>query len=260
MKKLNVKLLMALLLISFTSATISAADWGLFDLKGKVKSVTYKTSHEYNNSCPYIWRDAKLNEVNVVSFSKEGKVIPPKGIKIIRNKRGHITDIKYLGELAEGGTIWSSQEVARDSKERLTYLGQELYESSCEYNHYYNEKGYVYKSVITGNVVEDEYKETITYTYDSFDDNGNWTKRTCKLVGKLTSGNGGYYDNGKKETYTETRKITYYGTSASKDKKATKSTDSKKSSKSKDSKKSSTSKDSKKSSSSKSKSSKSSKK
>ena len=133
---------------------------------------------------------------------------------------------------------WDSQNIRRYSKERLTYRERARHESFEEYNHYYNEKGYVYKSVKTGNVVEDEYKETITYTYDSYDENGNWTKRTCKLVGKLTSGGGGYYDS-KKETHTETRKITYYGTSASKDKNATKSTDSKKSTKSKDSKKSS---------------------
>lgn len=81
---------MVLLLISLTTATISAADWGLFDLKGKVKSVTYT-----NGSCPYVWRDAKGYEVSVVSFSKEGKVIAPKGNKIIRNKKGHITDIQY---------------------------------------------------------------------------------------------------------------------------------------------------------------------
>lgn len=240
MKKLSVKSLIALLLITLTSTAISAADWGLFDLKGKVKSVTYMEQDNYGSRYPYIWRDAKGNEVNIVSFTKEGKVIPPKGIKIIRNKRGHITDIKYLGEdPVEGGTIWSSQEVARDSKERLTYLRQELHESCYEYNHYYNEKGLVYKTIINGDIVKDQFKRTITYTYDSFDDNGNWTKRTCKLVGKLTSGWGGYYGHSEKRTYTETRKITYYGTSASKDKKATKSTDSKKSTKSKDSKKSS---------------------
>ena len=46
MKKLSAKLLMALLLISFTTTTISAADWGLFELKGKVKSVTYTNGVE----------------------------------------------------------------------------------------------------------------------------------------------------------------------------------------------------------------------
>ena len=60
MKKLSAKLLMALLLISFTTTTISAADWGLFELKGKVKSVTY-----YNEAGHIDWEGWKYLEASI---------------------------------------------------------------------------------------------------------------------------------------------------------------------------------------------------
>ena len=234
MKKLSAKLLMALLLISFTTTTIFAADWGLFDLKGKVKSVTYSDyNHNYcnNSACPYYWGDWNSTKNKKVSFTKEGKVIIPKGNKIIRNKRGHITDIKfYYYHQAIGEWRWGSQEVRRDSKGRIYSQTGVDTEVSWKTTHSYNSKGYIYKSVEDIFCAEvDGLKCYITYTYQEFDDNGNWTKRSVKRK----------YNDGTVETHTETRKITYYGTSASKDKKATKSTDSKKSTKSKDSKKSS---------------------
>ena len=89
MKKLSVKLLMALLMISFTSTTISAADWGLFELKGKVKSVTYN-----KGNLPFILNNDK--KINQITFSKEGKVNFPEDVKLIRNKRAHITEIDYI--------------------------------------------------------------------------------------------------------------------------------------------------------------------
>ena len=258
MKKLSAKLLMALLLISFTTTTISAADWGLFELKGKVKSVTY-----YNGACHIDWEG--YNQNTKITFSNDGKVNVPKGLKVIRNKQGHITEIQYISEKE----VRSVQRVRRDSKERITYLSFDRIDAcgSYQYNYTYNSKGYISKAIYETWEEGCTWTTTFTYTYQDFDENGNWTKRSFKAVTKEDC------EDGKPSTSsssgTETRKITYHKTTASKDKKttkssdskkSTKSTDSKKSSKSKDSKKSSSKKDSKKSSSSKSKSSKSSKK
>ena len=196
MKKLSAKLLMALLLISFTTTTISAADWGLFELKGKVKSVTYKKNSYYDSPCPYRWHDAKGNEVYVVSFSKEGKVIPSNGNKITRNKRGHITHIECLCEDPyEGGTMWMYQKVARDSKERVTIITSQGYECGWQTKFYYNSNGDINKSTVEEYCNSDGIT-TYTYTYESYDDYGNWTKRTKKG------------DNG--ENITQTREITYH--------------------------------------------------
>ena len=259
MKKLSVKLLMALLMISFTSTTISAADWGLFELKGKVKSVTY-----YNEA-----GHIDLGGYSTITFSNDGKVNVPKGWKVIRNKQGHITEIQYISEKE----VRSVQRVRRDSKERITYLSFDPIDAcGCyQYNYTYNSKGYISKAIYETSEGDCTWTTTFTYTYQDFDENGNWTKRSFKAVTKEDC-------EGEKPTTssrsgTDTRKITYHdgakkvkNTTTKKTKKTKKSTDSKKSkdskksTKSKNSKKSSSKKDSKKSSSSKSKSSKSSKK
>ena len=200
MKKLSVKLLMALLLISFTTTTISAADWGLFELKGKVKSVTYKNHDKYGSPCPYRWHDDKGNEVYVVSFTKDGKVIPPKGNKITRNKRGHITMIESLCEdPIGGGTTWLYQKVARDSKERVTIITSQGIEYGGQTKFNYNSNGYINKAVdkCYGG---DESTTIFSYTYESYDDYGNWTKRSIELK----------KEGGETETYTESREITYH--------------------------------------------------
>ena len=168
-------------------------------------------------------------------------------MEITRNSRGHITSIN-----SNIHDCFVNHKIARDSKERVTIItlsySETTYDTQLKF--YYNSNGDIYKSTeqtlwFNGNTSS----ETTTYTYQSYDDYGNWTKRTAKIG---------------KESNVETRKITYHNGAKKVDKtttkKATKSTESKKSTISSDSKKPSISKDSKKSSSSKSKSSKSSKK
>lgn len=251
MKKLSAKLLMALLLISFTATTISAADWGLFDLKGKVKSVTYT-----KGECPFMWSNGKNAKI---TFSGDGKVNIPKGMKVVRNKQGHITNIQISSDVVYDQTI------RRDSKERITYLCQSSEGASqwAEYEFYYNSKGYVSKVICEVGIFGCSETRTTTYTYQEYDDYGNWTKRSFKAVTKTiceastpsTSSETGsetrtitYHEGAKKVKNTTTKKTTK-STDSKKSKDSKMSKDSKKSTKSKDSKKSSSKKDSKKSSS-----------
>ena len=62
MKTGIIKLVVVLLMATLASATMIAADWNAFDLKGKVKSVTY-----YNYSSPYMW--PYNDEVRKYSFN-----------------------------------------------------------------------------------------------------------------------------------------------------------------------------------------------
>ena len=164
MKKLSAKLLMALLLISFTATTISAADWGLFELKGKVKSVTYN-----KGNLPFILNENK--NITQITFSKDGKVNFPEDVKLIRNKRGHITEINYIYKENNSETF-TEYKIQRDSKERITYLSTGDYCAAPIYDFYYNSKGYVSKATET--IGEEGYSKTttFTYTYQEYDDYG----------------------------------------------------------------------------------------
>lgn len=200
MKKLSAILLMALLLISFTATTISAADWGLFELKGKVKSVTYN-----KGNLPFILNENK--NITQITFSKDGKVNFPEDVKLIRNKRGHITEINYIYKENNSETF-TEYKIQRDSKERITYLSTGDYCAAPIYDFYYNSKGYVSKATET--IGEEGYSKTttFTYTYQEYDDYGNWTKRSYKAVAKEKV-------EGEKPTTssysgTDTREITYH--------------------------------------------------
>lgn len=52
----------------------------------------------------------------------------------------------------------------------------------------YDEKGYLIKKVCEGESWEmgaeegEKFKDTTTYTYESFDEHGNWTARSAKVV------------------------------------------------------------------------------
>ena len=63
--------MVVILIATMASATMIAADWNAFDLKGRVKSVTY-----YNSSSPYMW--PYNEEVCKYSFNAAGNVIAPK--------------------------------------------------------------------------------------------------------------------------------------------------------------------------------------
>lgn len=163
-------------------------DLAYHELRGKVKSMRYT---KYENTSTY-------------TFSENGKWLTYNG----RSLANALSDVK------------------RDSKKRITKYTEGDYDCIDTYNILYNpntgwvsqlrhegegqdittytydDKGNITKAVCTGEYVEmgaeepEKINDTTTYTYEKFDDQGNWTKRS----GKRSDG----------EHWIETRTITYY--------------------------------------------------
>ena len=180
------RLIVALLMSTMAVATVEAADWNAFDLKGKVKSVTY-----YNRSSPYMW--PYDDEVRTYSFDTAGKVKAPKNVKVIRNQKGVAIDFKYY---MPDWDHWFSQKLTYNSNGTLKNVESDYVEGGIYQEFHYDKNGRVCK------IVQKEYCEvgeeftcTTFYEYISFDKKCNWTKRKSKTNGS---------------TNIETRKIVYY--------------------------------------------------
>ena len=196
MKKVTSRFIAVLLMAVMASATMIAADWAAFDLKGKVKSVTY-----YNYSCPYMW--PYNDEVKKVSFNASGKVIAPRHVKVVRNKKGVAINFKYY--MADWGE-WFDQELTYDSNGRvIRRCSGGVDGGGCDEN-YYDEKGRLYQSIVNAEVEGEEIRIVTYYEYKSFDAKGNWTKRVCTTTTSYISGE----FPSETTTSTETRKIVYY--------------------------------------------------
>ena len=179
------RLIVALLMTTIASATVGAADWYAFDLKGKVKSVTY-----YNRSSPYLW--PYNDEVRTYSFDTAGKVKAPKNIKVIRNKKGVAIDFKYY---MPDWDYWFSQKLTYNSNGTLKNLEFQYFDGAIYQEFHYDKNGRVCKIAQKEYCEGEEYTSITFYEYISFDKKGNWTKRKSKTNGS---------------TNIETRKIAYY--------------------------------------------------
>lgn len=166
-----------------------AIDLAFFNLRGPVKSVSEKND-SYDNTRRY-------------GFSKKGKWETQDGQKI-----GSIfTDVKRDAE--KRIIEYTEGEYDCIDSHKITYDAKTGWLAKCETSagdgestttYTYDANGYAVKSVTIGEYADDEggskVNTTTTYTYVSFDDYGNWTKRTAK--------------DSDGSTWTETRKITYY--------------------------------------------------
>lgn len=196
MKAGVIRLVVVILIATMASATMIAADWNAFDLKGKVKSVTY-----YNSSSPYMWPYNK--EVCKYSFNAAGNVIAPKYIRVIRNQRGFAINFQYY---LLDWDHWFDQSLSYNSNGRLVGVKFGGVDGGYSKGLHYDENGRVYMETVNGSAEGDDYKIVIYFKYISFDAKGNWIKRVKKST---TSYPGGGYPT-ETSTSTETRQIVYY--------------------------------------------------
>ena len=196
MKTGIIKLVVVLLMATLASATMIAADWNAFDLKGKVKSVTY-----YNSSSPYMW--PYNEEVCKYSFNAAGNVIAPKYIRVIRNQRGFAINFQYY---LLDWNHWFDQSLSYNSNGRLVGVESRGVDGGSSKELHYDENGRVYMEIVHGFAEGDDYRIVINFKYISFDAKGNWIKRVKKST---TSYPGGGYPT-ETSTSTETRQIVYY--------------------------------------------------
>ena len=195
-----------------SAATIVSGDLALFDLKGNVKSVKYKDDdkNNYRNACPFEWIILENDSYNIkytIDFSENGKVIAPKGTKIIRDKKGEITNIQQPMYSGEVGKTLGYQKIKRDSKKRLINVDILSTKHEYERSFSYNKDGLIHESYTSGGWHGGNlYSDKIQYTYLSFDDNGNWTKRKCKFESIFDI----FEEDVEYGEFFETREITYY--------------------------------------------------
>ena len=196
MKKCVIRFVLMLLMITMASATMKAADWNAFDLRGKVKSVTY-----YNRSSPFMWPYNEM--VRTYSFNSAGIVNAPKDVRVIRNQSGVAINFKYY---LLDWDYWFDQALTYDSNGRLVGVDFDGVDGGSSKELHYDENGRVYMEIVNGSAEGDDYKIVIYFKYVSFDSKGNWIKRVRKST---TSYPGGGYPT-ETTTSTETRQIVYY--------------------------------------------------
>lgn len=174
------------------AATVEITDWDVFDLKGKVKSVTY-----YNWSSPYMW--PYNDNVRTYSFDVTGNVIAPKGVTVTRNQRGVAIDFLYY---LPDWDSWFSQSLKYDSNGRLAGVDRDGVDGGSSSEFHYDENGRISKETKYECAEGDEWEVVKCYEYISFDAKGNWTKRICRETP--------IYIGAEPSTVTQTRQIVYY--------------------------------------------------
>ena len=172
--------------------TVKITDLDAFDLKGKVKTVTY-----YNWSSPYMW--PYNNEVCTYSFDVTGNVFAPRDVKITRNLRGEA--IEFLYYLSDWD-CWFKQSLKYDSNGRLARVDRSGVDGGSSSELQYDKKGRVYMETEHECAEGEAWDVVKCYEYISFDAEGNWTKRICRETPS--------YIGAKQSIVTQTRKIEYY--------------------------------------------------
>lgn len=188
--------LMAVIVLSMMATTAMAQDWDIFELNGKVKSVTY-----YDGCCPFIGVSTGSYERQVVTFDAYGRVITPRNGKIVRNNLGVAKNIQYYFNEVESG----EQELIYNSMGLLIHINSAGCECCTNTELTYNSNGCVSSMMTIGEGEGDGWTEMIYYEYLSFDSRGNWTKRI-----RTSTTTYGYDNSSWTETETETRTIVYY--------------------------------------------------
>ena len=194
MKKGTIRLMTVLLMAVFTSASMMAADWGFYNLKGKVKSVT-ETEVDSRYGDPFS---------HTIKFNASGTVLLGKGTKISRDKKGRIIKISVYSDEIE--PMWLSTEYKYNAKGQVISSSGDGLESYGTTTYEYDYDGRLVKEVLSGEVEGTCYTSINTYTYHSFDSKGNWTK--CTQTAKIIYDDAEYQNETCK--ITRTRKITYF--------------------------------------------------
>lgn len=154
-------------------------DLTFFELRGQVKSVSYN------------YYEAKLGFKKSASFTANGTVVTPNGVKLKRSN-GKIKEVEYYEDLI--GQWLGDSFITNDNGQIISsdYTGPD---GSGTEKFYYDDNGRLSKTTTSGHINGEPFHNTSTFSYKSFDQYGNWTKR----IEKSSYGNS-----------TQTRKITYY--------------------------------------------------
>ena len=194
MKKDTSRFIAVLLMAVMASATMIAADWGFYGLKGKVKSVT-ETEVDSRYGEPYSFTR---------KFNASGKVLLGKGTKISRDKKGRIIKISVYSDEIE--PMWLSTDYKYNAKGQVISSSGNGLESYGSTTYEYDYEGQLVKEIESGEIEGTSYTSINTYTYDKFDSKGNWTK--CTQIAKIIYDDAEYQNETCK--ITRTRKIVYY--------------------------------------------------
>lgn len=169
------------------------ADLVLFELRGPVRTMVQKSEMSMNYNVKFSengkWELTDGNKVaNVLSDVKRDSEK-----RIISYTEGEYDFISMLKITYDEKTGWISKVVSKDQGDD---------DGGFTTTYVYDENGYVVKEIVEGQYTDmgaDEPTKVhtvTTYKYVSFDNHGNWTKRSASNT-----------DGGK---YDETRTITYY--------------------------------------------------
>ena len=133
-------------------------DRGLYDVTGPVKTVK-----EENRS--------------MEKFTKEGKLILPKGESVSRDKKGRI-----IGRTDSGFGVGYEYDSAGNVAYKISYIdGEYNISQPIEYSWKYDQNRNIIEETLSDSFNSDF--NTKTYKYQSFDKFGNWTKRHCRISG-----------------------------------------------------------------------------
>lgn len=170
------------------SAGYLSPDLAFFDLQGKVKSmkITFRSGQSETFNF-----DEKGNCLNINNNWVDGT----QTVEVKRNADGFITSAKWdMGDKVPAfeRSIWVNGRISERRYEDWEYSAKDRLE--------YASNGRLIKQVTERVTAGKTGRETDTYQYISFDDQGNWTDREVTHA----------VDNAKGEVAHEKREITYY--------------------------------------------------
>ena len=169
-------------------------DWNFFELRGKVKYVTTTYIHDINGK--------KSEDAITDTFCSNGFARFDKDLKIKRNTEKQIESISTYCDKIE--PQWLTTKYTYNSDGSIASSQEELPQSSAKTTYFYDDKGYLTKTICVEQGVKEE-TTIITYKYLKFDAKDNWIKRTC-----TTTYIDDYDNSSTTNTETQTRKIIYY--------------------------------------------------
>lgn len=198
--------------IDFKAPEYLSPDLAMQDLGGRVKTMDY-TAYECNPE-GYRYEDAETISYNF-GFNEQGMLTKgfamsetDKGVKVTRDKDGHITQTERTLAGATG-IIYTHQYTYNDRGNIATEV-EEAKESSTKTTNIYTD-GVLTSSKVEAVAEGKKYSTTNTLTILEADAHGNWTKRLCASTIKIGPNDGsGRFDDSQMCYNIEERKIVYY--------------------------------------------------
>lgn len=163
MKRVKFVLLAASILVSATAWSQKYHDAENDGMKGHVKSVTTSSN----------------GETQTVNYSVDGKTQQPDVSNPVYNSKGYMTSCDFTMMGYTGRMTFTYNSSNKISKQVLSIEGGTI---TQEYT--YNSNGTEKTETTTMSNQGMSQSMTISFTYDSFDSHGNWTRRTGHVGGQ----------------------------------------------------------------------------